>query len=165
MQQPYLFCRRKGKGMNFIVTDGENKDFVMLCRMLDDNLNELVGGEKQREQYNRFNTLDKIHDVIVLYDGDKPIGCAAFKYFDEGIAEMKRVFLHKEYRGKGYAKELIRRLEELAKSKGYRALILETGKPLTAAIGLYNGLGYQIIENYGQYKDLPLSVCMKKDIY
>jgi GNAT superfamily N-acetyltransferase len=94
----------------------------------------------------------------------KPIGCAAFKHYEEGIAEMKRVFLHNEYRGNGYAKELIRRLEELAKSKGYRTLILETGKPLEAALGLYAKLGYQIIENYGQYKDMPLSVCMKKDI-
>lgn len=150
--------------MNFVITDGKNEDFVMLCGMLDDNLNELVGGEKQREQYNRFNTLEKIHDVILLYDDKKPIGCAAFKHYEEGIAEMKRVFLHNEYRGNGYAKELIRRLEELAKSKGYRTLILETGKPLEAALGLYAKLGYQIIENYGQYKDMPLSVCMKKDI-
>ncbi len=150
--------------MNFIVANGSNEDFVMLCGMLDDNLNELVGGEKQRAQYNRFNTLEKIHDVILLYDDKKPIGCAAFRHYDEGIAEMKRVFLHKEYRGNGYAGELIGRLEELAKTKGYQSIILETGKPLLAAIGLYSKLGYQIIENYGQYKDMPLSVCMKKRI-
>ncbi len=150
--------------MQFIVTDGRNEDFVMLCGMLDDNLNELVGGEKQRAQYHSFNTLEKIHDVILLYDDNKPIGCAAFRHYDEGVAEMKRVFLYQEYRGNGYAKELIKRLEERAKSKGYQTLILETGKPLTAAMRLYEKLGYRIIENYGQYKDMPLSVCMKKDI-
>ncbi len=151
--------------MNYIVTDGRNEDFVMLCGMLDENLNELVGGEQQRTQYTRYNTLEKIHDVIVLYDGKKPVGCAAFRHYEEGVAEMKRVFLQKEYRGMGHSKELIKRLEELAKSKGYQALILETGKPLKAAIGLYTGLGYQIIENYGQYKSMPLSVCMKKEIF
>lgn len=150
--------------MNYIITDGRDNDFAMLCGMLDDNLNDLVGGEKQREQYNQYNTLEKINHVIVLYDQEKPIGCAAFKHYDEGTAEMKRVFLDKTYRGHGYAKELIKHLEELARSVGYHSMLLETGKPLAAAIGLYTTLGYQVIENYGQYQNLPLSVCMRKEL-
>lgn len=151
--------------MEYVDTDGSNQDFAALCQMLDHNLNEIVGGEKQREQYNQYNTLVNIHDVILIYENSIPIACASFKYYEEGVAEMKRVFVKKEYRGQGLSKELINKLEERAKEKGFYKMILETGKPLIAATGLYQKMGYRTVENYGQYKDMPLSICMGKELY
>lgn len=148
--------------MKIVYTDGKNKDFIELCSLLDDNLNEIVGGEKQRKQYNQYNTLEKIHDVVLIYDGMLAVGCASFKHYDEGIAEVKRVYVRKEYRGQGISKHLMGCLEELAKNKGYRTLILETGALLVEALGLYKKLGYTMIENYGPYKDMKESVCMQK---
>ena len=55
-------------------------------------------------------------------------------------------------------------LEERAKNKGYKYLILESGEPLAAAMSLYRKIGYKVIPNYGQYKDMPDSVCMKKEL-
>nr|WP_319490009.1 hypothetical protein [uncultured Caproiciproducens sp.] len=52
-------------------TNGANKDFILLCKMLDDNLNEIVGGEKQRRQYTQYNTLENIKDVVLIYDGKR----------------------------------------------------------------------------------------------
>ena len=54
--------------MRFIYTNGENPDFIELCHYLDNFLNELVGGEKNRAEYIPYNKLDDIHDVIVAYD-------------------------------------------------------------------------------------------------
>lgn len=51
-----------------------------------------------------------------------------------------------------------------AREQGYRYLILESGEPLVAAMALYRKLGYEIIPNYGQYKDMPDSICMKKKL-
>lgn len=150
--------------MNYVFTDGKNKDFIKLCQQLDDYLNEVVGGEKQREQYIQFNTLEEIHDVILLYHDECPIACASFKYYDDGIAEVKRVFLQKEYRGQGLSKKLMKQLEEKAKEQGFHQLILETGNLLAQAKGLYFGLGFKVIENYGQYKNMSDSVCMSKYI-
>lgn len=150
--------------MRIRYTNGEDRDFVTLCGMLDDNLNEIVGGEKQRKEYHQYNKLDHIHDVFVLYDEELPVGCASFKYYEDGVAEVKRVFVRKDYRGRGLSKLLMEHIEHKAVEQGYRSLILETGKPLTEAIGLYTSLGYHMIENYGQYRDMPLSVCMEKDI-
>jgi GNAT superfamily N-acetyltransferase len=130
--------------------------------MLDEYLFEIVGGEKQRKQYARYNGLEDIHDVILLYDEDTPVACAGFKYYSEGTAEVKRVFMRDEYRGKGLSKELLSRLEVKARDRGYEKLILETGKHLHQAIGLYLKLGYEITENYGQYKNMAESVCMSK---
>lgn len=150
--------------MEFIYTDGTNPDFISLCKLLDEDLNEAVGGEKQRKQYIQYNTLENIHDVVLLCDGGLPIACAGFKFYQTGIAEVKRVFLRKEYRGEGISKQLLSALEKKAKAQGYTSLILETGKPLKAAMGLYRKMGFRIIENYGPYQNMPESVCMQKDI-
>ncbi len=152
------------KSYNIQYTSGNNQDFVRLCQMLDENLNELVGGEAQRKEYNQYNNLNHIHDVILVYDNDTPIACGAFKYYAEGVAEVKRVFVRKEFRGQGISKLLMQQIEIKARIQGYDSLILETGKPMTSAIGLYSSIGFRVIDNYGQYKNLPLSICMLKDI-
>jgi putative acetyltransferase len=150
--------------MDYVYTDGKNKDFVMLCGMLDEYLNGSVGGEKQRAQYAQYNTLEHIRDVIIAYDGGTPAACASFKQYEEGVAEVKRVFVREEYRGRGISRDMMSLLEEKAKERGYSSLILETGAPLTAAIGLYKKLGYRVTENYGQYAVMKESVCMRKDL-
>jgi len=61
-----------------------------------------VGGEKQRKEYVQYNALEDIHDIILIYDDERPIACAGFKLYDGDIAEVKRVFLTAEYRGKEY---------------------------------------------------------------
>lgn len=47
---------------------------------------------------------------------------------------------------------------------GFRYAILESGEPLANAMALYKKMGYKIIPNYGQYVDMPASVCMSKKI-
>lgn len=148
--------------MNFIYTDGRNSDFIVLCHLLDCYLNEIVGGEKNRSQYIQYNTLDDIKDVILAYKNDGPIGCAAFKYYDDKTAEVKRVFVKKEYRGNGISKKIMKLIENKAREKGFEKLILEGGEPLVEAMGLYYSMGFKVIENYGQYKNMPESICMEK---
>lgn len=154
----------KGGKMRIVHTDGQDIDFIELCRLLDDYLNNIVGGEKQRSQYVQYNTLDDIHDVILIYDNNIPVACASFKAYDQYIAEVKRVFVRKEYRGQGLSKQIMSTLEERAKAKGFSKLILETGVPLIEAMSLYYKIGYKRIENYGQYKDMKDSICMEKMI-
>ena len=150
--------------LEFSETDGEDDDFAMLCGKLDQALDELAGGVCQRAQYVQYNHRDNIHDVIVVYLNGKPVGCGSFKMYDEEHAELKRMFTEPSCRGIGLGSEIIRRLEAKAKIKGYRWCILETGKPLEAACHLYAKAGYQVIDNYGQYVDMPASICMQHKI-
>jgi len=55
-------------------------------------------------------------------------------------------------------------LETRAREKGFKYLILKSGEPLVAAMALYKNIGYKMIPNYGQYKDMPDFVCMKKKL-
>ncbi|MCI9642925.1 MAG: GNAT family N-acetyltransferase [Eubacterium sp.] len=150
--------------MEYVYTDGSNVGFIKLCHGLDDFLNEIVGGEENRAEYIPYNTLYNIHNVIVAYDNDIPIGCAAFKKYDAECAEVKRVFIKQEYRGRGISNKLMELLEEYARKEGYLYFILESGEPLVAAMSLYRKIGYKVIANYGQYKDMPDSICMKKKL-
>lgn len=150
--------------MRFIYTHGGNSDFIELCQCLDKFLNELVGGEENRAEYIPYNQLNDIHDVIIAYDAAIPVGCASFKKYDDECAEVKRVFVKEEYRGKGISRKLMELLESAAREQGYRYLVLESGEPLVAAMELYRKSGYEIIPNYGQYKDMPDSICMKKEL-
>ena len=151
-------------GIIFLQSEGGNPDFVELCHELDIFLNELVGGEEKRAEYIPYNQLNDIHNVILAYDYNTPIGCAAFKKYNNECAEVKRVFLKPEYRGRGISKKLMAQLENVAKAKGYRYLILESGEPLVAAMALYKNIGYVTIPNYGTYIDMPDSICMKKKL-
>ena len=74
------------------------------------------------------------------------------------------VFLKPEYRGREISKKLMAQLESVAKAKGYRYLILESGAPLVAAMALHKKIGYVTIPNYDPYIDVPDSICMKKEL-
>lgn len=143
-------------------TDGTNKDFILLCQMLDEYLNEVVGGEKQKTQYVQYNTLESIHDVLIIYEEGKAIACGSFKEYEPHVAELKRVYVRKENRRGGMGQLLLEELEKAAKAKGYSKMILETGKPLVGAISFYKKMGFEVIPNYGQYKEMKESVCMAK---
>jgi hypothetical protein len=45
----------------------------------------------------------------------------------------------------------------------FTGAILETGKGQHEAIGVYTKRNYTVIENYGQYAGVELSICMRKD--
>lgn len=150
--------------MKLIDTDGTNPDFILLCSMLDAYLNALAGGEENRSEYVPLNQLDHIRDAFVLYDGVLPVGCASFKKYEDGVAEVKRVFVREEYRGRGLSRKLMEAVEAKAKQNGYRGLILETGRPLVSAVALYTNMGYSVIPNYGPYECMDESVCMRKEL-
>ena len=101
------------------------------------NRPEYSGGEENRAEYIPYNQLDDIHNVIVAYDDDIPVGSASFKKYDGECAEVKRVFIKEEYRCKGIANKLMGLLENAAREQGYRYLILESSEPLVAAMALY----------------------------
>jgi putative acetyltransferase len=148
--------------IDIIRTDSANPDFQMLVTYLDNDL-KIRDGE-EHSFYSQFNKIDSIKNVIVAYKKDKAVGCGAFKHYAEDTAEIKRMFVHSEYRGRGIAQIILHELEKWAAELNYRICILETGIRQPEAIRLYEKAGYRRIPNYGQYEQVENSVCMKKEI-
>jgi GNAT superfamily N-acetyltransferase len=150
--------------MEIIHTNGTDPQFAELVRELDDYLSSLIGREKQKSKYDRYNTLEDIKDVVLILDGDKAAACGGIKRYDDTTAELKRVYTKEAYRRQGCGRLLMKALEDRAAGLGYKRLILETGRIMTSAVGFYENLGYKYIPNYGQYADIPESVCMEKTL-
>jgi GNAT superfamily N-acetyltransferase len=72
-----------------------------------------------------------------------------------GVAEIKRMYAMPDARGTGVAAALLRALEDSARERGRRRMVLETGLPQPAAIAFYTKHGYERITNYAYYRDYP----------
>ena len=145
--------------MKLLKTNSNHPDFQKLTQLFDDYLVEIDGDEKDFfAQYNQIY----IDNVIICYEDEIAVGCGAFKEYEPTVAEIKRMFVLPEKRGKGIASTVLNALEIWAKENGFQDAILETSNQLTNAISLYQKSGYEVIPNYGQYIDVESSVCMKK---
>lgn len=101
---------------------------------------------------------------LVAYDESVPIGCGAVRRIDEGVAELKRMYVAPAMRGRGVGRALLAALEAEARQLGVTRLVLETGPRQPEAIALYEREGFVSIPAFGEYEDHPLSVFMGKDL-
>lgn len=141
-------------------TNSDDIDFKNLVVLLDQDL-KIRDGE-DHTFYNQFNKTDAIKHVIVFYENNSAVGCGAFREKENDTVEIKRMFVHPDYRKKGIASALLAALEVWAAEENYLYTILETGKNQPEAINLYQKLGYSVIPNYPPYENMDNSVCMKK---
>jgi GNAT superfamily N-acetyltransferase len=148
--------------LKLIRTNSNNIDFIQLVNQLDKELTIRDGDE--HDFYDQFNKIDNIKYVVVAYENEKPVSCGAIKEFDTETMEVKRMFTQENARGKGIASKVLDELEKWAVELSYQKCILETGVRQPEAIQLYTKNGYQLIENYGQYKDVENSRCFEKII-
>ncbi len=146
--------------MNLVKTNSDNPDFKRLSALFDDYLVDIDGDE--RDFFAFYNNV-QLDNVLVVYENNIAVGCGAFKKYDNTTAEIKRMFVHPDQRGKGFASLILQELENWAKEQGFTSFILETSPKLTSAIALYKKTGYHLIPNYGQYIGVENSICMKKE--
>jgi len=71
---------------------------------------------------------------------------------DPADAELKRMYVVDQARGRGFARRLLAELERTAAAAGARRMVLETGTRQPEAIGLYRSAGYRPIPGFGVYR-------------
>lgn len=94
--------------------------------------------------------------------GSQAVACGGFRPLEPGIAEIKRMFVAPEHRGRGYSKAILATLECMAKESGYQAVRLETRPLQLAALALYEAQGYVRIPNYGIYEGKQSCLCYER---
>ncbi|CAN5426733.1 GNAT family N-acetyltransferase [soil metagenome] len=106
----------------------------------------------------------------VGYLGGDPVVTGAWRrsgvrVFDtDRTAEVKRMYVAPQARGRGLARQVLLHLEESAADAGYEALVLETGLKQPEAIALYESSGYVRVPGFGYYRDSPLSRCFGRPL-
>ncbi len=100
---------------------------------------------------------------LVRCDG-KDAGCIAIRYLEEGICELKRVYLRPEYQGKGIGRDMMEKILDEARAAGYHTMRLDTVPYLDAAHALYVKLGFYVIPKYYFTNPVEEAIYMEKKL-
>lgn len=85
---------------------------------------------------------------LVGYLDGRPVCVGAVKRLEDGLAEIKRMYVVPEARGRGVARALLAALERSARMLGYSRVRLDTGPKQAPAEAMYRSAGYREIGNY-----------------
>jgi DNA-binding MarR family transcriptional regulator/GNAT superfamily N-acetyltransferase len=85
--------------------------------------------------------------VVATSDGD-PVACGGLQAIAEGTGEIKRMWVHPDWRGAGLGSRMLRHLEARAAELGHHRVCLDTNSTLTEAIAMYRSAGYKPVDPY-----------------
>ncbi|MEQ1645335.1 MAG: GNAT family N-acetyltransferase [Pyrinomonadaceae bacterium] len=87
--------------------------------------------------------------LLLAYVDDRLAGCIAMRKLEDGICEMKRLFVRDDFRGMKIGISLIERLIADAREIGYSKMRLDTFPPkMGKAVSLYETHGFVEIPPY-----------------
>ncbi|MEU8677032.1 GNAT family N-acetyltransferase [Streptomyces sp. NPDC048560] len=109
---------------------------------------------------------------LLAYDeADQPVATGGWRSqernaegYSDGDAEIKRMFVIPEGRGRGLARRILAALEADARAAGRTRMVLETGDQQPEAIALYTSSGYTPCSKFGHYRTYKSSICMAKPL-
>jgi len=91
---------------------------------------------------------------LVTMDDERIVGTGAIRFLEEGVCELKRMWLLQEYRGQGYGYRMMLKLKSIARDRGYKVMRLETDPIVQAkAVEFYKRQGFYEIPRYGDDPD------------
>lgn len=153
---------RSSTTLTIEAVDVRSADAVLLVARLDEELTRRYGAVQRH--FTTANVLADHSTFLVGYLGGRPVACGAFRPMGAGAAEIKRMYVEPECRGRGIGRRLLAELEQQARRAGYAVARLETGVNQPEALRLYESAGYRRIDNYGIYAGNPDSVCFEKPL-
>jgi putative acetyltransferase len=136
------------------------RDFVALLNARDIYIASLYPPESNHLLDVETLCHPQMHFYGCHMDG-KPKACGGFWAHAE-YAEIKSLYVDPSARGLGLGRKMMGAIEEHARAAGFKIARLETGIYQPEATALYEKLGYQYREPFGDYKLDPLSVFMEK---
>ncbi len=109
--------------------------------------------------------------LIVYDESGIPIATGGWRAQDEndegyadGDAEIKRMYVVPEARGRGLSRQVLAALEDDARAAGRTRMVLETGTRQPEAVSLYVSSGYESCAKFGLFRFDELSRCYAKPL-
>jgi GNAT superfamily N-acetyltransferase len=92
---------------------------------------------------------------VLLVEAGRTVAGGGIRRLDPCSGELKRMWTAPTHRRRGLARLVLAELEDAARERGFRRLLLETGPAQPEAIRLYASAGFELIPGYGRYRDEP----------
>ncbi|HZL85084.1 MAG TPA: GNAT family N-acetyltransferase [Candidatus Krumholzibacteria bacterium] len=86
--------------------------------------------------------------LLLGLDGDRPVCCIGVRPMEDGVCEMKRLYVRPSHRGQGVGEFLVMMAVGKAECIGYKSMRLDTLPVMATARQLYRRLGFREIEPY-----------------
>ncbi|MCP4581150.1 MAG: GNAT family N-acetyltransferase [candidate division Zixibacteria bacterium] len=86
--------------------------------------------------------------MLLAYSDDTLAGCVGMRKFDQGVCELKRMYVKPEFRKQGIGRQLAEAVIARARDTGYKLMRLDTLANMTEAVNLYRSLGFKESERY-----------------
>ncbi|MDH7478777.1 MAG: GNAT family N-acetyltransferase [Syntrophomonadaceae bacterium] len=86
--------------------------------------------------------------LLLAMAGERAVGCIALRKLGEVTAEIRRLYIDREFRRQGIARGLTTKVVEEAHRIGCRQVRLITLPQMENAISLYRNLGFRFIPAY-----------------
>ena len=109
-----------------------------------------------------------VPEMIVLSArrSNQLMGIGALRELDPGHAELKSMHTIPTARGQGVGRAIVETAFEVAEERGYRRVSLETGtyEVFAPARALYERMGFEVCEPFGEHIASPFSICMTMEL-
>lgn len=124
-----------------------------------DTLEESIAKFSAKGKLSEMDDLQKNYfenggTFLVTVDDGRIIGTGAIRWLEEGVCELKRMWLLTEYHGQGLGYRMMQELFRIARGMGYKTIRLETDRVVqTRAVNFYKKLGFYEIPRFGDDPD------------
>ena len=86
--------------------------------------------------------------LLLARDGDRVAACVGMRPAEGDACEMKRLFVRREWLGRGLGRALSEAIVDEARRAGYARMRLDTLRRLEPALALYRSMGFARIPAY-----------------
>jgi ribosomal protein S18 acetylase RimI-like enzyme len=125
-------------------------DVVQLFNEYANSLDISLDFQNFQEELNIIHTMygSPTGCLLLVYENELPIACAAYRKIEEGICELKRMYIKPEFRRMQIGQTLLIKLSNKATMNGYQLMRLDTLDTMLPALHLYRKNGFYEIPAY-----------------